>query len=33
MLVGMPELKVTNNVCGGYALGKHCKEAFPRKTS
>jgi hypothetical protein len=33
MVLGLPEIKTTNNVCEGCTLGKHCRDSFQRETT
>ena len=30
MVLGLPKIKNTNEVCEGCILGKHCRDSFPR---
>ena len=32
MVLGLPEIKNTNEVCERCILGKHCRDSFPRET-
>lgn len=33
MVIGLPELKMSTTVCEGCALGKHCRDSFPKETT
>ncbi|KAM0985899.1 hypothetical protein ACFX2C_013129 [Malus domestica] len=33
MVLGLPDLEMTNEICEGCALGKHCRDAFPNEAS
>ncbi|CAN6725644.1 unnamed protein product [Malus baccata var. baccata] len=33
MVLGLPDLEMTNEICEGCALGKHCRDAFPKEAS
>ena len=33
MVLGLLEIKNTNEVCEGCILGKHCRDSFPRETT
>ncbi|KAM1578272.1 hypothetical protein ACFX1Z_039846 [Malus domestica] len=33
MVLGLPDLEMTNEICEGCAFGKHCRDAFPKEAS
>ncbi|KAI5343245.1 hypothetical protein L3X38_011121 [Prunus dulcis] len=33
MVLGLPEIKITNTVCEGCTFGKHCRKAFPKEAT
>ncbi|KAI5333494.1 hypothetical protein L3X38_023625 [Prunus dulcis] len=33
MVLGLPEIKLVNEVCEGCTFGKHCRDSFPKETT
>ena len=33
MVLGLPEIKNTSEVCEGCTFGKHCRKSFPKEAT